>query len=110
MSARDFDARSHGLWRMRMAQWGKRWKYFAGIIVGCAAACILLAMQYFVPPGASAATLQYGLANFLVWSGDGSGHAISMNASMGGPARKVPALWVAEHDWFRSAWVFVRDA
>lgn len=110
MIGRDFDARSHGLWRMRMAQWGKRWKYFAGIIIGCAAVGIVLAVQNFVPPGATAAALQYGLANLLVWIGEGSGNPMSMNASMGGPAQKVSALWVAEHEWFYSAWVFVRNA
>jgi type IV secretory pathway TraG/TraD family ATPase VirD4 len=110
MSARDFTARSHGLWAWRVAQWMKRWRYFASVVAGCAGVGIVLAMQYRVPPGATGAALQYLFANLLAWIGDGTGHAIQMNVSIGGETRKVSVFWVAQDAWFESAWGFVFSA
>ena len=66
----DFVTRAHALWRVRMAQWQQRFRFFSTITLGAAATGAIIAPQFLLHGPAITTALQYAWANLLTLLGE----------------------------------------
>ncbi|QKG72284.1 type IV secretion system DNA-binding domain-containing protein [Erythrobacter mangrovi] len=105
----DFVTRAHALWRVRMAQWQQRFRFFSTITVGAAGAGALIAPQFLLHGPAITTAVQYAWANLLTLLGSLGGSDIKMNIAMEGQRWTVSAAWFASEPLFTDTfWQVVR--
>lgn len=96
----DFVTRAHALWRVRMAQWQQRFRFFSTITLGAAATGAIIAPQFLLHGPAITTALQYTWANVLTLLGSLTGSDINMNVAMDGQRWTVSAAWFASEPLF----------
>ncbi|MCP5392605.1 MAG: type IV secretion system DNA-binding domain-containing protein [Sphingomonadaceae bacterium] len=96
----DFVTRAHALWRVRMAQWQQRFRFFSTITLGAAATGAIIAPQFLLHGPAITTALQYAWANLLTLLGSLGGSDIKMNIAMEGQRWTVSAAWFASEPLF----------
>ncbi|WP_199504829.1 type IV secretion system DNA-binding domain-containing protein [Qipengyuania sp. YIM B01966] len=96
----DFVTRAHALWRVRMAQWQQRFRFFSTITLGAAGAGAFIAPQFLLHGPAITTALQYAWANVLTLLGSLTGTDIKMNIAMEGQRWTVSAVWFASEPLF----------
>jgi len=96
----DFVTRAHALWRVRMAQWQQRFRFFSTITLGAAATGAIIAPQFLLHGPAITTALQYTWANVLTLLGSLTGSDIKMNVAMDGQRWTVSAAWFASEPLF----------
>lgn len=96
----DFVTRAHALWRVRMAQWQQRFRFFSTITLGAAATGAIIAPQFLLHGPAMTTALQYTWANVLTLLGSLTGSDIKMNIAMDGQRWTVSAAWFAAEPFF----------
>ncbi|MEC7741642.1 MAG: type IV secretion system DNA-binding domain-containing protein [Pseudomonadota bacterium] len=96
----DFVTRAHALWRVRMAQWQQRFRFFSTITLGAAATGAIIAPQFLLHGPAITTALQYAWANALTLLGSLTGSDIKMNIAMEGQRWTVSAAWFASEPLF----------
>ncbi len=96
----DFVTRAHALWRVRMAQWQQRFRFFSTITLGAAAAGAIIAPQFLLHGPAITTALQYAWANALTLLGSLTGSDIKINIAMEGQRWTVSAAWFASEPLF----------
>ena len=96
----DFVTRAHALWRVRMAQWQQRFRFFSTITLGAAATGAIIAPQFLLHGPAITTALQYAWANVLTLLGSLTGSDIKMNVAMDGQRWTVSAAWFAAEPFF----------
>lgn len=98
----DFAARSHSLWRMRMAHLQQRFGFFWRLVLGCTLCGSAIAAQMFMVPRTTVLAVQCLGARLLVLLGDMVGRELRMNATLGGEKMTFHARVVAYSDyWLR---------
>ena len=96
----DFVTRAHALWRVRMAQWQQRFRFFSTITLGAAGAGAFIAPQFLLHGPAITTAVQYAWANVLTLLGSLGGSDIKMNIAMEGKRWTVSAAWFASEPLF----------
>ena len=96
----DFVTRAHALWRVRMAQWQQRFRFFSTITLGAAGAGAFIAPQFLLHGPAITTAVQYAWANVLTLLGSLGGSDIKMNIAMEGQRWTVSAAWFASEPLF----------
>ena len=96
----DFVTRAHALWRVRMAQWQQRFRFFSTITLGAAGAGAFIAPQFLLHGPAITTAVQYAWANVLTLLGSLGGSDIRMNIAMEGQRWTVSAVWFASDPLF----------
>lgn len=96
----DFVTRAHALWRVRMAQWQQRFRFFCTITLGPAATGAIIAPQFLLHGPAITTALQYAWATVLTLLGSLTGSDIKMNVAMDGERWTVSAAWFASEPLF----------
>lgn len=96
----DFVTRAHALWRVRMAQWQQRFRFFSTITLGAASTGAIIAPQFLLHGPAITTALQYAWANLLTLLGSLGGSDIKMNIAMEGQRWTVSAAWFASEPLF----------
>lgn len=96
----DFVTRAHALWRVRMAQWQQRFRFFSTITLGAAATGAIIAPQFLLHGPAITTAVQYAWANVLTLLGSLGGSDIKMNIAMEGQRWTVSAAWFASEPLF----------
>jgi len=96
----DFVTRAHALWRVRMAQWQQRFRFFSTITFGAAGAGAFIAPQFLLHGPAIKTAVQYAWANVLTLLGSLGGSDIKMNIAMEGQRWTVSAAWFASEPLF----------
>ncbi|MGE4304971.1 MAG: type IV secretion system DNA-binding domain-containing protein [Novosphingobium sp.] len=96
----DFVTRAHALWRVRMAQWQQRFRFFSTITVGAAGAGAFIAPQFLLHGPAITTAVQYAWAKVLTLLGSLGGSDIKMNIAMEGQRWTVSAAWFASEPLF----------
>ncbi|WBY16710.1 type IV secretion system DNA-binding domain-containing protein [Erythrobacteraceae bacterium WH01K] len=96
----DFVTRAHALWRVRMAQWQQRFRFFSTITFGAAATGAIIAPQLLLHGPAITTAVQYAWANVLTLLGSLGGSDIKMNIAMEGQRWTVSAAWFASEPLF----------
>lgn len=96
----DFVTRAHALWRVRMAQWQQRFRFFSTITLGAAATGAIIAPQFLLHGPAITTALQYAWANALTLLGSLTGSDIKMNIAMEGQRWTVSAAWFVSEPLF----------
>ena len=96
----DFVTRAHALWRVRMAQWQQRFRFFSTITLGAAGAGAFIAPQFLLHGPAITTAVQYAWANVLTLLGSLGGSDIRMNIAMEGQRWTVSAAWFASEPLF----------
>ncbi len=96
----DFVTRAHALWRVRMAQWQQRFRFFSTITLGAAVAGAFIAPQFLLHGPAITTAAQYAWANVLTLLGSLGGSDIKMNVAMDGQRWTVSAAWFASEPLF----------
>tara|TARA_Y100000114_G_scaffold72967_2_gene66860 strand:- start:15055 stop:16875 length:1821 start_codon:yes stop_codon:yes gene_type:complete len=96
----DFVTRAHALWRVRMAQWQQRFRFFSTITLGAAGAGAFIAPQFLLHGLAITTALQFAWANALTLLGSLTGSDIKMNIAMEGQRWTVSAAWFASEPLF----------
>lgn len=96
----DFVTRAHALWRVRMAQWQQRFRFFSTITLGAAATGAIIAPQFLLHGPAITTAVQYAWANLLTLLGSLGGSDIKMNVAMDGQRWTVSAAWFASEPLF----------
>ena len=96
----DFVTRAHTLWRVRMAQWQQRFRFFSTITLGAAATGAIIAPQFLLHGPAITTALQYAWANVLTLLGSLGGSDIKMNIAMQSKRWTVSAAWFASEPLF----------
>lgn len=96
----DFVTRAHALWRVRMAQWQQRFRFFSMITLGAAATGAIIAPQFLLHGPAITTAVQYAWANVLTLLGSLGGSDIKMNIAMEGQRWTVSAAWFASEPLF----------
>lgn len=96
----DFVTRAHALWRVRMAQWQQRFRFFSTITLGAAATGAIIAPQFLLHGPAITTAVQYAWANVLTLLGSLGGSDIKMNIAMKGKRWTVSAAWFASEPLF----------
>lgn len=98
----DFAARSHSLWRMRMAHLQQRFGFFWRLVLGCTLCGSAIAAQLFMVPRTTVLAVQCLGARLLILLGDMVGKELRMNATLGGEKMTFHARVVAYSDyWLR---------
>lgn len=96
----DFVTRAHALWRVRMAQWQQRFRFFSAVTLGAAATGAMIAPQFLLHGPAITTAVQYAWANVLTLLGSLGDSDIKMNIAMEGKRWTVPAAWFASEPLF----------
>lgn len=96
----DFVTRAHALWRVRMAQWQQRFRFFSTITLGAAGAGAFIAPQFLLHGPAIKTAVQYAWANVLTLLGSLGGSDIKINIAMEGQRWTVSAAWFASEPLF----------
>ena len=96
----DFVTRAHALWRVRMAQWQQRFRFFSTITLGAAGVGAIIAPRFLLHGPAITTALQYVWANVLTLLGSLTGSDIKMNIAMEGKRWTVSAAWFATEPLF----------
>lgn len=96
----DFVTRAHALWRVRMAQWQQRFRFFSAVTLGAAATGAIIAPQFLLHGPAITTAVQYAWANVLTLLGSLGDSDIKMNIAMEGKRWTVPAAWFASEPLF----------
>ncbi|CDO36131.1 type IV secretion system DNA-binding domain-containing protein [Novosphingobium sp. KN65.2] len=96
----DFVTRAHALWRVRMAQWQQRFRFFSTITLGAAGTGAFIAPQFLLHGPAITTAVQYAWANMLTLLGSLGGSDIKMNIAMEGKRWTVSAAWFASEPLF----------
>lgn len=96
----DFVTRAHALWRVRMAQWQQRFRFFSTITLGAAGAGAFIAPQFLLHGPAITTAVQYAWAKLLTLLGSLGGSDIKMNIAMEGQRWTVSAAWFASEPLF----------
>ena len=96
----DFVTRAHALWRVRMAQWQQRFRFFSTITLGAAATGAIIAPQFMLHGPAITTAVQYAWANVLTLLGSLGDSDIKMNIAMEGQRWTVSAAWFASEPLF----------
>ncbi len=96
----DFVTRAHALWRVRMAHWQQRFRFFSTITLGAAGAGAFIAPQFLLHGPAIRTAVQYAWANVLTLLGSLGGSDIKMNIAMEGQRWTVSAAWFASEPLF----------
>ena len=101
----DFDQRAHSLWRMRVAHWQHRARYFWGMVLAMTGGGAVVAAQLALPAYTWPIAWQCLFARFLVALGSMVGKDLKMNVGYGGHqatflAKTVASdpLWVQQYD------------
>lgn len=96
----DFVTRAHALWRVRMAHWQQRFRFFSTITLGAAATGAIIAPQFLLHGPAITTAVQYAWANVLTLLGSLGGSDIKINIAMEGQRWTVSAAWFASEPLF----------
>ena len=96
----DFVTRAHALWRVRMAHWQQRFRFFSTITLGAAATGAIIAPQFLLHGPAITTAVQYAWANLLTLLGSLGESDIKMNIAMEGQRWTVSAAWFASEPLF----------
>ena len=96
----DFVTRAHALWRVRMARWQQRFRFFSTITLGAAATGAIIAPQFLLHGPAITTAVQYAWANVLTLLGSLGGSDIKINIAMEGQRWTVSAAWFASEPLF----------
>lgn len=96
----DFVTRAHALWRVRMAQWQQRFRFFSTITLGAAATGAIIAPQFLLHGPAITTAVQYAWPNVLTLLGSLGGSDIKMNIALEGQRWTVSAAWFASEPLF----------
>ncbi|MWV26756.1 type IV secretion system DNA-binding domain-containing protein [Aurantiacibacter rhizosphaerae] len=105
----DFVTRAHALWRVRMAHWQQRFRFFSTITLGAAATGAIIAPQFLLHGPAITTAVQYAWANVLTLLGSLGGSDIKINIAMEGQRWTVSAAWFASEPLFTDAfWQVVK--
>ena len=101
----EFDQRAHSLWRMRLAHWQHRARYFWGMVLAMTGGGAVVAAQLALPAYTWPIAWQCLFARFLVAVGSVVGKDLKMNVGYGGHqatflAKTVASdpLWVQQYD------------
>ena len=101
----DFVTRAHALWRVRMAQWQQRLRFFSTLSLCATGAGAIIAPQFLLMPEESKVAMQCMLANLIALLGQIVGKDLNMNVSMDGQSWTVSASgfasdpFIAETFW-----------
>ena len=101
----DFVTRAHALWRVRMAQWQQRLRFFSTLSLCATGAGAIIAPQFLLMPEETKVAMQCMLANLIALLGQIVGKDLNMNVSMDGQSRTVSASgfasdpFIAETFW-----------
>lgn len=101
----DFVTRAHALWRVRMAQWQQRLRFFSTLSLCATGAGAIIAPQFLLMPEEIKVAMQCMLANLIALLGQIVGKDLNMNVSMDGQSWTVSASgfasdpFIAETFW-----------
>ena len=101
----DFVTRAHALWRVRMAQWQQRLRFFSTLSLCATGAGAIIAPQFLLMPEEIKVAMQCMLANLIALLGQIVGKDLNMNVSMDGLSWTVSAsgfasdTFIAETFW-----------
>lgn len=101
----DFVTRAHALWRVRMAQWQQRLRFFSTLSLCATGAGAIIAPQFLLMPEEIKVAMQCMLANLIALLGQTVGKDLNMNVSMDGQSWTVSASgfasdpFIAETFW-----------
>ncbi len=101
----DFVTRAHALWRVRMAQWQQRLRFFSTLSLCATGAGAIIAPQFLLMPEEIKVAMQCMLANLIALLGQIVGKDLTMNVSMDGQSWTVSASgfasdpFIAETFW-----------
>jgi len=98
----DFVTRAHALWRVRMAQWQQRFRFFSTITLGAAVTGAIIAPQFLLLPAEIMVAVQYLWANVLASLGSLAGKDIMMNVRLEDLSRTVSSSWFASDPFIAS--------
>jgi hypothetical protein len=87
----DFVTRAHALWRVRMAQWQQRLRFFSTLSLCATGAGAIIAPQFLLMPEEIKVAMQCMLANLIALLGQIVGKDLNMNVSMDGQSWTVSA-------------------
>ena len=101
----DFVTRAHALWRVRMAQWQQRLRFFSTLSLCATGAGAIIAPQFLLMSEEIKVAMQCMLANLIALLGQIVGKDLNMNVSMDGQSWTVSASgfatdpFIAETFW-----------
>ncbi|MCP5386242.1 MAG: type IV secretion system DNA-binding domain-containing protein [Novosphingobium sp.] len=98
----DFVTRAHALWRVRLAQWQQRFRFFSTLTLGAAGAGAIIAPQFLLLPAEIMVAVQYLWANVLASLGSLAGKDIMMNVRLEDLSRTVSSSWFASDPFITS--------
>ena len=87
----DFVTRAHALWRVRMAQWQQRLRFFSTLSLCATGAGAIIAPQFLLMPEEIKVAMQCMLSNLIALLGQIVGKDLNMNVSMDGQSWTVSA-------------------